>query len=83
MSLKLHVSNLSNSTRESDLVNAFNNIGLVMSVLIPKDAKGNPKNYGFVNMGTPEGAQAGIKLNGTMLGERQIAVREATETEND
>ncbi len=78
MSTKLHISNLSQITREADLENLFNQVGLVMSVSIPKDTKtGASKNFGFVTM-TPEGAQSAIqKLNGAALCERQIAVREA------
>lgn len=79
MTIKLHIGNLGQSTRESDLENLFNRVGLVMSVSIPTDAKtGNRKNFGFVNMGTPDGADAAIKtLNGSVLCERQISVREA------
>jgi cold-inducible RNA-binding protein len=82
MTVKLHVGNLGQNTRPADLENVFNNVGLVMSVSIPTDAKGASKNFGFVNMGTEAGALAAIKaLNGTMLMERQISVREATATE--
>jgi RNA recognition motif-containing protein len=78
MTVKLYVGNLSRSAREADLENVFNNVGLVMSVAIPNDAQGNRKNYGFVNMGTEEGARSAIQtLNGTMLREMQISVREA------
>ena len=82
MTIKLHVGNLGQGTRASDLENVFNNVGLVMSVAIPMDAKGSNKNFGFVNMGTEAGAQAAIKiLNGSTLMERQITVRQATATE--
>jgi RNA recognition motif-containing protein len=79
MTIKLHVGNLSNVTREADLENLFNNVGLVMSVQIPKDAaSGNAKNFGFVNMGTEAGAAAAITaLNGATLLDRQISVRQA------
>lgn len=79
MTIKLHVGNLSNITREADLENLFNEVGLVMSVQIPKDANtGVAKNFGFVNMGTEDGAAAAIQaLNGKTLLNRQISVRQA------
>jgi RNA recognition motif-containing protein len=79
MNVKLHVGNLSQITREADLANTFMRVGLVMSVSIPLDARtGNARNFGFVDMGTEAGAQAAVtKLNGTMLCESQITVREA------
>lgn len=79
MTLKLFIGNLSQDAREADLENLFNRIGLVMSVAIPTDTKsGNRKNYGIVNMGTEAGAQAAIHaLNGSMLCQREISVREA------
>jgi nucleolin len=79
MTVKLYVGNLAQVARETDLESLFNRIGLVMAVSIPTDAKtGHHKNFGFVNMGTIEGAEAAIKtLDGSMLCERQISVREA------
>jgi RNA recognition motif-containing protein len=79
MSIKLHIGNLSQGTRETDLESLFNRIGLVTSVAIPTDAKtGYRKNFGFVNMGTEDGAKAAIQaLNGSTFDERQISVREA------
>lgn len=82
MTVKLYIGNLNKTTREADLENTFNNVGLVMSVAIPTDERGKPRNYGFVNMGTEEGARAAIAtLNGTMLCDNQISVREATPRE--
>ncbi len=79
MTIKLYVGNLGQSTREADLENLFNRVGLVMSVSIPTDDRtGNNRNFGFVNMGTTEGAESAIKtLNGAVLCQRQISVREA------
>ena len=81
--IKLHVGNLDNGTREADLENLFNRAGLVMSVSIPTNERtGRNQDYGFVNMGTEDGAQAAISsLDGTMLGEREITVREASSKE--
>ena len=78
MALKLYIGNLSQTAREADLENTFNNVGLVMSVAIPIDPQGKRKNYGIVNMGTEDGAKAAIQtLNGSILCSRQISVREA------
>jgi cold-inducible RNA-binding protein len=79
MGVKLHIGNLSQFARETDLENMFNNVGLVMSVAIPTDTgTGQHKSFGFVNMGTDAGAQAAISaLNGALLCERQITVRVA------
>jgi cold-inducible RNA-binding protein len=83
MTIKLHIGNIANSTREADLENLFNTVGLVMSVQIPRDASThNAKNFGFVNMGTDSAADAAIKaLNGSTLLDRQISVRRAEEKE--
>ena len=79
MTIKLHIGNIANTTREADLENLFNTVGLVMSVQIPRDANGNAaKNSGFVNMGSNDAADAAIKaLNGSTLLNRQISVRRA------
>ena len=79
MTIKLHIGNIANSTREADLENLFNTVGLVMSVQIPRDpGTNNAKNFGYVNMGTEAAADAAIKaLNGTTLLDRQISVRQA------
>lgn len=82
MAIKLYIGNLNTKTREADLENTFNNVGLVMSVAIPVDAQGRRKSYGIVNMGTEDGARAAIQtLNGSMLCNSQILVREATSKE--
>lgn len=82
MTIKLYIGNLNPKTREADLENTFNNVGLVMSVAIPLDAQGRRKNYGIVNMGTEDGASTAIQtLNGSMLCNSQISVREATAKE--
>ncbi len=79
MGTKLYVGNLSQAAREIDLETLFHRAGVVMSVAIPTNATtGYRKNYGFVNMGTEQGAQAAIQtLDGSMLFDRQISVREA------
>jgi RNA recognition motif-containing protein len=79
MNTRLYIGNLSQTTREADLENLFNEVGLVMSVSIPADAKtGAHKNFGFVTMGSTAAAESAIKsLDGKQLCERQISVREA------
>lgn len=82
MTIKLYIGNLNKATRAADLENAFNNVGLVMSVDIPTDEQGRRKNYGIVNMGTEGGARAAIDtLDGSMLCDNRISVREATPRE--
>jgi cold-inducible RNA-binding protein len=83
MGTKLYIGNLSQTARETDLETLFHRAGVVMSVAIPTDVKtGYRKNYGFVNMGTEDGAKAAIQvLNGSMLCSSQISVREATSKE--
>ena len=80
---RLHVGNLSAGTNENDLSNLFNGAGLVMFTTVPKDDRtGNLKNYGFVNMGSPEAGQAAIKsFHGHTLRQSQISVRVAEEKE--
>ena len=79
MSTKLYVGNLSKNTTEDHLQNLFNRIGLVTSVAIPIDAKtGVRKNFGFVEMGTAEGAAAAIQsMNGHVLDEHELRVNES------
>ena len=79
MGTKLYIGNLSHTARETDLETLFHRAGVVMSVAIPTNAKtGYRKDYGFVNMGTEQGAQAAIQtLDGSFLIDQQISVREA------
>jgi len=77
---RLHVSGLSTDTSNFDLENLFNRAGLVMSVSLPTNERtGKSQDFGIVSMGTEDGAQAAIKsLDGIMLHERQITVRQAS-----
>lgn len=83
MGIRLHVGNLSSVTRENDLANLFNRVGLVMSVSIPIDGRtGNARNFGFVDMGSEEAAKAAIKtFDGSVLRDSSITVREAKPNE--
>lgn len=79
MAKKLYVGNLSYSTHDEDLREAFSKIGEVLSVtLITDQATGRSKGFGFVEMATDEDADKAIAaLNGTMFMERTITVNEA------
>ena len=77
--MKIYVGNLSRVVTESDLRQAFEAFGQVVSALILKDKfSGEPRGFGFVEMpsaGEAESAIAG--LNGTELGGQTLKVNEA------
>ncbi|HSB33121.1 MAG TPA: RNA-binding protein [Nitrospirota bacterium] len=79
MAKKLYVGNLSYSTHDEDLREAFSKIGEVLSVtLITDQATGRSKGFGFVEMATDEDADKAIAaLNGASFMERTITVNEA------
>ncbi len=79
MAKKLYVGNLSYSTTEDDLKDAFGKIGEILSVKIITDAAtGRSKGFGFVEMASDEDADKAISsLNGTTLMDRTITVNEA------
>jgi cold-inducible RNA-binding protein len=78
---KLYVGNLSKTTTEDDLQALFTKMGPVASVTIPSDPKtGVKKSFGFVEMGTAEGAEAAVKgLNGQLLHDHELRVNESRE----
>ena len=80
-SAKLYVGNLSYETSESSLETLFAAHGVVSSVALIMDRDtGRPKGFGFVQMGTPEEAQAAkTALDGTQVDGRTIKVDEAKE----
>ncbi len=80
MSNKVYAGNLSPSTTEDELREAFVAYGEVASVEIITDrASGRSKGFGFVEMSTEEEATAAINgLNGTELGGHTIKVDQAT-----
>lgn len=79
MAKKLYVGNLSYSTTEEDLRDAFAKIGEVLSAkLITDQETGRSKGFGFVEMASDEdGNKAIAEMNGTTLFERTITVNEA------
>ncbi len=79
MSKKLYVGNLSYSTTEQDLQEAFAKIGEVLSAnLIVDQTSGRSKGFGFVEMATDEDAEKAITtMNGSSFMNRTITVNEA------
>src|SRR5687767_5476100 len=62
MTNKLYVTNISTDATETDLRDLFEQVGAVVSVRIAIHPKtGLQRNYGFVEMETPELAQAAEK----------------------
>jgi len=83
--MKLYVGNLSSSTTEEALHQAFGSHGEVSSVNIVKDKyTGESRGFGFVEMFTKAEAQAAISsLNGTELDGRTLKVNEARPRSDD
>jgi RNA recognition motif-containing protein len=79
MPKKLYVGNLSYSTTEEDIRDAFAKFGEVASAkLIIDPTNGRSKGFGFVEMAVDEDADKAITgLNGTELHGRTITVNEA------
>jgi RNA recognition motif-containing protein len=80
---KLYVGNLTYDTTEATVEALFSAHGSVVSVALINDRDtGRPKGFGFVEMSTPEEAQAAkAALDGTDLGGRTIKVDIAKERE--
>jgi RNA recognition motif-containing protein len=81
MANKLYVGNLDYATDETELKGVFAQYGEVASVNIITDKMtGRARGFGFVEMSTPEGAQAAMEAtNGMELRGRQLRVNEAQE----
>ena len=79
MATKIYVGNLNYDTTDTSLRELFEPHGEIVSVDVITDRyTGLSKGFGFVEMGTPEAAQAAITaLNGQELDGRQIRVNEA------
>src|SRR5512134_3054487 len=79
MAKKLYVGNLSYTTHDEDLREAFSKIGEVLSVtLIVDQDTGRSKGFGFVEMGSDDDANKAISsMNGTTFMDRTITVNEA------
>jgi RNA recognition motif-containing protein len=79
MGTRLYVGNLSFRTTGDDLREMFAQAGNVESVSVVEDREtGRSRGFGFVEMATPEEAQAAIdQFNGKELGGRNLTVNEA------
>lgn len=79
MAVKLYVGGISYGTNEDVLRDEFSKAGTVESAIIIKDKmSGRSKGFGFVEMSTPEEAQAAIEMfNGKELDGRTVTVNEA------
>lgn len=77
--MKLYVGNLSFSTTEAELKEAFSAFGTVDSVSLISDRDtGRSKGFGFVEMNNDAEAKAAIAgLNGKQMGDRVLTVNEA------
>jgi len=71
---KIYVGNLNFGTTAESLKAAFEEFGAVADCFIPSDAEGNPRGFGFIQMGEEhlEGAIEG--MNGTELDGRALNV---------
>jgi len=79
MATKLYVGNLSFRTSSEDLRELFAQAGTVESATVLEDREtGRSRGFGFVEMATPEEAQAAIEqFNGKDFGGRNLTVNEA------
>ena len=79
MAKKLYVGNLSYSTTDDGLRDAFAQAGTVESATVIMDRmSGRSRGFGFVEMATDEEAQAAIEmLNGKDVDGREVTVNEA------
>jgi len=82
--MKLYVGNLSFSTTDGELREAFSSFGNVESASIINDREtGRSKGFGFIEMKNDDEAKAAIAgLNGTQLGDRTLKVNEARPKED-
>jgi cold-inducible RNA-binding protein len=78
---KLYVGNLPFSLEDADLSQLFAQAGAVTSARVVLDpATGRKRGFGFVEMSSPEEAQAAVDmLNGTEVGGRAMVVDIARE----
>jgi RNA recognition motif-containing protein len=82
--MKLYVGNLSFSTTETAIRDAFSAFGTVDSVSLINDRdSGRPKGFGFIEMNNEQEARAAIAgLDGKSLDDRDLRVNEARPKED-
>lgn len=85
MAKKLYVGNLSYTTNDDSLREAFAAVGAVASASVVIDREsGRSRGFGFVEMETEEAAQEAVnRLNNTEMDGRTITVAEARPRRND
>jgi cold-inducible RNA-binding protein len=82
MSKRLYIGNLSFSTTEASLVQAFSAWGAT-SATLPTDDGGRPKGFAFIDIPEDDQAQAAIQaMNGKELDGRELVVNEARPRED-
>jgi RNA recognition motif-containing protein len=76
MEAKLYVGNLPYNTADADLQSLFSQVGTVKSAQVIKDREsGRSKGFGFVEMSSPDEANAAItKFHGTDFNGRPLTV---------
>lgn len=80
MAKKLFVGNLSYSTNDDELREAFAAHGEVISAKVINDRDtGRSRGFGFVEMDDADAGAAAEAINGTELGGRTLRVEEANE----
>jgi RNA recognition motif-containing protein len=84
MTNKLFIGSLDYTVTDAQLEEYFKSIGKVVSAKVIVDRyTGQGKGFGFVEMATAEEAKMAMdKLDGTQLGGRSIAVKEAKPQED-
>ena len=82
--MRLYVGGLPYQTTEQDLIDLFSPSGEVASAVVITDRDtGRSKGFGFVEMNDEQEARSAIdRLNGTILGSRNITVNEARERQS-
>lgn len=81
--MKIYVGNLSFSTSEQELSEAFGAHGSVQSAMLVMDREtGRPRGFGFVEMDDDGARKAISEMDGKDLGGRQITVNEARPRED-
>ncbi|MCD7465126.1 hypothetical protein HAX54_000668 [Datura stramonium] len=69
------IKNLSDTIENAKLQEMFQKFGNILSCKVVTSEEGKSKGYGFVQFGSEESADAAIeKLNGTMVGDKQLYV---------
>ncbi len=81
MSNKLYIGNIPFSISEDELSDLFSSIGNVSNVYLPTDKEtGRSRGFAFIEMSSEDEASAAVnKLNGKIVGGRNIKVAIATE----